>query len=167
MMPAIPDEELKAMNAQAKPPLFVNPYLGYEGPTNRFNAIVPMSVFNRIKCCRLGNGTVQTTINILISKLIYELDRRNITGFTEQREFEQFVAGCQLCDSGANGPAGTTTSQPDRTANVSYERGGPSSVGPASSGKPPLSADVPSNPKLRRKGRAGPGNVKVTRPTEK
>ena len=55
-------------------------------------------------------GTIQITVNLLLQKLIHELDRRNITDITDETAYERFVADCVLAlpsECGRTPPSGT------------------------------------------------------------
>jgi hypothetical protein len=134
-MPNKPTTALKA------PQPFVNPYLGYEGPTNRLNAIVPLPVFHRLKQCRLGNGTIQITVNILIAKLIHELDRHGIAAIADEREFEYLVANCKLSCPGVQ-RRGDASLQSNAGTNVEPKRSGPAVAGQPPKGESDVGTDL-------------------------
>jgi len=76
---------------------FVNPWISDPEPDPiRLNAIVPQRIFQRIKQCRLSQGTMQTTINLLLQKLIVELDKRDITDCTDEKVYEELVVNSVL-----------------------------------------------------------------------
>jgi hypothetical protein len=92
---------MSTTNIEPSPPptmsQFVNPWISDPEPDPiRLNAIVPQRIFQRIKQCRLSQGTMQTTINLLLQKLIVELDKRNITDCTDEKAYEELVVNCTM-----------------------------------------------------------------------
>lgn len=85
-----------------EPKKFENPWVNAEkhGDCHKLNAIVPSSVFLALKSIRLEHGTIQTTVNILIEKLLAELKERNITTYGDRERFEDFVANCSILAEG-------------------------------------------------------------------
>ncbi len=74
---------------------YENPYKGCRegtGPYKKLNSNVPLEKYNAIKQLRLKEGTIQTTINLLWEKLIYECNVRGITDFQQSPAFERLVA---------------------------------------------------------------------------
>ncbi len=77
---------------------FKNPYQGCvkQGISIRLNADVLADRYNFYRSIRLANGTIQTTVNLLLEKLYHECIRRGITNASNQSEFERFVTDSQL-----------------------------------------------------------------------
>lgn len=76
---------------------FINPYKDAE-KTCRLVSDVLERDFNFIYAIRpmKRGGTLQTTINLLWSKLTNELRKRGITNFSHVEQFEHFIANCEL-----------------------------------------------------------------------
>ncbi len=77
-------------------PHFSNPYDSVP-PTERTRStlVLPNQVLARIRQVHPKGGIIQTTISILIEKLIYELDRANITDYDPGR-YESAVLGARI-----------------------------------------------------------------------
>jgi hypothetical protein len=75
---------------------YKNPYINCAETeeSRKLTAVIPRSVYAFIKGIRPEDGTVQTTLNLLIEHLIYALKQRNITAYTDRKQFEFFVANC-------------------------------------------------------------------------
>ena len=82
---------------------FCNPYLkdvpAFNGPGKnlyRAPASIDIHDYEFIKSLRPNTGTIITTQNILWFKLCQALKSHNITDFTKRKEFEDFVANCDI-----------------------------------------------------------------------
>lgn len=93
---------------------FTNPYHiegDYDGRIQRrIAADVPIAVVDQLKSTCPTQGVIQTTINILINKLLTELTKKGITDVTRQDDFKQYVANVIFTD-GRDGyePTGSAT----------------------------------------------------------
>lgn len=82
---------------------FLNPYEDVPN-LQRLTTEIPETEWHYVKVLRpngmgshgTSQGTFNTTINLLWSKLIHELKSRNITDFSQREAFEHFVANCQI-----------------------------------------------------------------------
>lgn len=84
---------------------FTNPYEGCritdnESTGTRLQSIVKAEDYQFIQGLRLRTGTMTTTVNLLMSKLVQALKQRGILDVTKRDEFEAFVANCQLVVDG-------------------------------------------------------------------
>lgn len=93
---------------------------------------LPKHAHEAVKRCRIQEGTLQITGNILWDKLVRELNKRNITSYVDSDRFEQFVNECQLVLPGesihasASGGSGSII-EPDRGGSASGSVDGRSS----------------------------------------
>lgn len=77
------------------------PYQSFNGPDKnlyRAPASIGKSDYEFIRGIRPATGTVNTTQNLLWSKLVTALKKHGITNLTNQSEFESFVANCIITD---------------------------------------------------------------------
>lgn len=95
------------------------PYQSFNGPDKnlyRAPASIGKSDYEFIRGIRPATGTVNTTQNLLWSKLVIALKKHGINSITNQSEFESFVANCIITDGrdsvqrGATGGNGKQTS---------------------------------------------------------
>lgn len=86
-----------------KPP-FRNPVLSVPQPLQlRSTLVVKSSVDARIKQIYPKSGVLQTTINLLLDKLCYELDKCRLTEF-DPGAYERAITGCRIeLDCGERG----------------------------------------------------------------
>src|SRR6478736_1592256 len=84
---------------------FDNPYKvpfqsfnGEDKNLYRAPASIGKSDYEFIRGIRPATGTVNTTQNLLWSKLVIALKRHGINSITNQSEFESFVANCVITD---------------------------------------------------------------------
>lgn len=76
---------------------FTNPYLGLpEEKLTRFQTWIDSDHHQFFRLIRTKNGTATTLVNLLVSKLYHELNRRGIVDITDTEAFEHFVANCNL-----------------------------------------------------------------------
>jgi hypothetical protein len=90
---------------------YVNPYKGHEKtlPSKKIGIAIPLTEYNKLKSYRLQDGTVQTTINILLAKLIHECSARGFQPLVDSKQFEHFVANCSLTLRGPDQSSVPTT----------------------------------------------------------
>lgn len=77
------------------------PFQSFNGPDKnlyRAPASIGKSDYEFIRGIRPATGTVNTTQNLLWSKLVTALKKHGITSITNQSEFESFVANCIITD---------------------------------------------------------------------
>lgn len=77
--------------------MYSNPYsnLPVEELT-KLQSMVAKEDYDLLKSIRLRNGTVTTTVNILLSKLIKEMKRRGMKDVSSHALFEYFVVNCHI-----------------------------------------------------------------------
>jgi hypothetical protein len=77
------------------------PYQSFNGEDKnlyRAPASIGKADYEFIRGIRPSTGTVNTTQNLLWSKLVTALKKHGITSITNQSEFESFVANCLVTD---------------------------------------------------------------------
>lgn len=94
-------------NRHPKQKTFVDPY-GHIRPesdptkprtTGRVVSDIDINLHRKLLAIRPSpRGVIQTTVNILLSKLDNELTRHGITDYSHCDEFERFVTGLKLVD---------------------------------------------------------------------
>lgn len=90
---------------------FENPYPAQgKGLTSRVNVNILTEDLDLLYQVNPRSGPVQTTIGILIAKLIYELKRRNLTTYADQSSLRDFIANCVIADPDEAGRHAPVTS---------------------------------------------------------
>jgi hypothetical protein len=137
---------------------FINPYKGcreYDENAKKVTAVMPLDRWKYLKCIRVEDGTIQTTINLFFEKLINELARRGINSTAEQSKYEHFVANFELVLPGERNSITGSLSE----TSVGNDRPGVGGVCSENKDYPPIGGNVESH-----KGR---GNRTTTKGKEK
>ena len=139
---------------------FKNPYADCdENEVSRLNANISTEDFNFVRRIRVDKGTIQTTINILWSKLVNELKQRGITDFSREADYEDFLVNIRLVDErecteideagggvvAASAPVGSPTAVPAVAGaeHVDNEPGRPAPIRDATPGVKDVGTNVP------------------------
>lgn len=81
-------------------PKYTNPYkrLYAIEPWTRIQPKLPTAVKHFLQAIDPEVGMIETTICLLVSKLIQSLHERNITNFNDIERYREFLANCELTD---------------------------------------------------------------------
>ena len=153
---------------QPPPPLkpFLNPYPteGNYDPLihSRLCADMPKAPYQFLQSINPQRGSMQTTVNLLIEKLITSLKQHGITDITRIEDAKIFIANCTVnFDSAGAVNAITRTNVPQQPANSTLPQASAPNDGLGTSGTPvknkkptPKSTGVAGGVK----GRSGAGN---------
>lgn len=105
-------------------PSFTNPWAEcwQDGTGVRLQTFIKQEEHEFLKLLRPNTGTLTTTVNILVAKLINELKSRGITDITHRDAFEHFVANSILTLPGLE--SGSPSPRSNRKTNASNVGGG-------------------------------------------
>lgn len=123
---------------------YQNPYVSEE--TVRFTLDLGKADYTQLKVTRPTQGTVTTTISILISKLCDELRKRNLDDASVSDQFEECVLGIHLVPDDEYSSLMLDATKWQEHLAAGGERGRPLGSGLAGHGTGGLSHGAPSGP---------------------